>query len=489
VVFSSGAVPDISVVVPAFNVEAYLLECLTSIAEQEAFEVCEVIVVDDGSTDGTFAVAEAAARQFSRIVTVQQPNAGPGPGAARNVGLSRARGRYVMFLDGDDMIAPGGLDALFGAAEQFGSDLVVGPLATFPIAKSYPWDSVFAAIDRPVSVPIEQVAAVIHNPAPGNKLMRVSALRRLGLTFAEGIHHQDTYVTIPLMLESAAITLVPQVVQRYRVRPGSIMDSHFTRRQNYFDHLQVVEHLARLRPDLDAARQSVLDAFLVRSMQGFVLRASELGQRSPEFVERAAAVYANIPTSAFFGATASINHRLAYAALMSGDAAALAASPSPVRRVFAYEGLLFAGDGDDDGAAPDPLTRVGALVATLDSLDVDADTVTARGTVRVNGVVPVHQLPVRVSFRLRGAGRTVTADLDPSPDGATTIWRARWATSEVADGAFATRIVLETATGQASTATRSTAPIPALRQGERTWQVLAEGESARQELRVSAALT
>jgi glycosyltransferase involved in cell wall biosynthesis len=91
--------PAVSVIMPAFNAESYLHAAVESVLRQ-TFADLELIIVDDGSTDGTVAVAQKYAARDPRVIVMQQANAGPGP--ARNTGFSAAQGRYFAFLDSDD---------------------------------------------------------------------------------------------------------------------------------------------------------------------------------------------------------------------------------------------------------------------------------------------------------------------------------------------------------------------------------------------------
>src|SRR5512139_3799743 len=93
--------PEISVVVPFYNVEAYLAECLDSLVDQ-TFDDFEVLLVDDGSPDGSRAIAERYAAADPRLRVVTRPNGGLG--AARNTGIREARGRYLTFVDSDDVV-------------------------------------------------------------------------------------------------------------------------------------------------------------------------------------------------------------------------------------------------------------------------------------------------------------------------------------------------------------------------------------------------
>ena len=95
--------PLVSVVVPVYNAEPYLRECLDSLLGQTLKEI-EIIAVDDGSTDGSASVLQAYAQKDSRISVLTQGNSGQS--AARNSALETAKGAYVQFLDADDWLDP-----------------------------------------------------------------------------------------------------------------------------------------------------------------------------------------------------------------------------------------------------------------------------------------------------------------------------------------------------------------------------------------------
>ncbi len=114
--------PRITVIVPLYNVEDYVGECLESLVRQ-TFDGWEAICVDDVSTDNTLAAARETAGEDKRFVFVERAENG-GLSAARNSGLDAARGDFVMFLDSDDYLADDALERLLGAADAFGADLV-----------------------------------------------------------------------------------------------------------------------------------------------------------------------------------------------------------------------------------------------------------------------------------------------------------------------------------------------------------------------------
>src|SRR5918993_1446568 len=162
-------VARISVVVPIYNVEPFLDECLRSIAGQ-TFADLEVVMVDDGSTDGSAAIAERFAAADGRFRLISQPNAGLG--AARNTGLDAATGEHLAFVDSDDVLPPGGYARLLGA------------------------------LDRTAC----------------NKLWRRAFWDELGLRFPEGRLHEDIALVLRAHFAARAVDVVAAPVYHYRRR-------------------------------------------------------------------------------------------------------------------------------------------------------------------------------------------------------------------------------------------------------------------------------
>ena len=107
--------PLVSVIIPIYNVESYLKECLDSIINQ-SYQHLEIICVNDGSTDSSGAIAQEYARQDSRIIYIEQENSGQG--AARNVGLDNAKGEWICFIDSDDYIDLRYIEELISHSKQ-----------------------------------------------------------------------------------------------------------------------------------------------------------------------------------------------------------------------------------------------------------------------------------------------------------------------------------------------------------------------------------
>ena len=129
---------SVSVVIPAYNAERFIAEAIES-ALAQTHPSLEVVVVDDGSTDGTAAAAEG----YPGVTLLRRPNGGIG--AARNTGVAQATGDFLAFLDADDVWPAGSLSALLAEAEESGADAVFGQVVQFGEGR---------ADDAPTAAPI-----------------------------------------------------------------------------------------------------------------------------------------------------------------------------------------------------------------------------------------------------------------------------------------------------------------------------------------------
>lgn len=119
---------DLSIIVPMYNVEEYIVDCINSVLQQKTKYQYEIILVDDGSTDDTSCIV----RQFlqnERVVLITQNN--QGQSVARNKAITNSKGRYLMMLDGDDLLTDDSIDVLMDAAVQTNSDIVEGKICRF----------------------------------------------------------------------------------------------------------------------------------------------------------------------------------------------------------------------------------------------------------------------------------------------------------------------------------------------------------------------
>ena len=142
---------DVSVIIPVYNVEKYLEECLDSVCNQTLANI-EIICVNDGSTDGSVDILNAYAEKDDRIKIISQSN--QGLGASRNNGLKASSGKYILFLDSDDYIDLTSLEKLVDNIVSNDSDMVLFKFQNFDDNKNlhkrgidFKIDDIFGEID------------------------------------------------------------------------------------------------------------------------------------------------------------------------------------------------------------------------------------------------------------------------------------------------------------------------------------------------------
>ncbi|MET1059345.1 MAG: glycosyltransferase family 2 protein [Nocardioides sp.] len=205
-----------SVIVPFYSVERYLAECLDSIVGQ-SFEDIEVLLVDDGSPDGSRRIADEYAAQDPRLRVVARENGGLG--AARNTGVREARGQYLSFVDSDDVLPQDALRRLVASARESGSDIVVGAVERFNSDRRWRPAWVPAVHDTPrTGITIDEHLPLLRNLYTWNKLFRRDFWDVQQLWFREGVAYEDQPIITQLFARAGSIDVLPDVVYLYRSR-------------------------------------------------------------------------------------------------------------------------------------------------------------------------------------------------------------------------------------------------------------------------------
>ncbi len=211
----------ISVVVPAFDVEDYLPACLDSVLAQ-THTALEVVVVDDGSTDSSGAIADAYAARDARVRVVHTDN--HGLGAARNEGLRHATGELLAFVDSDDVVPPDAYATLLRPVQRVGADLSTGSIVRWhPDAPDEagrfvqpPWMKRLHATRR--SAVIDEMPELLGDVFAWNKLYRREFWDRVGLSWPEGTRYEDQPTLTDAYLQARLVAVVPEIVYHWRIR-------------------------------------------------------------------------------------------------------------------------------------------------------------------------------------------------------------------------------------------------------------------------------
>ena len=214
----------VSVVIPVYNAERYLSQCLDSVLGQTLQET-EILCVDDGSTDESAAILREYAGQDERFQIISQENAGPG--AARNNGLAAAVGEYVIFLDADDWFETDMLAELTQVADRYKADVTICRAERFDDRTGLPLPSAWMLREEylpAASFAPQDIAEHFFQFTCGqvwDKLYRLEFLRESGISFPTLRCSEDTAFAYKTLLAAQRIAIVPAVKLHYRVNRGN----------------------------------------------------------------------------------------------------------------------------------------------------------------------------------------------------------------------------------------------------------------------------
>lgn len=253
--------PLISVIVPAYNAEAFLDQCLESIVAQ-SYRHLEILVVDDGSTDGTGALCDRWAERDSRIRIIHQPNGGHS--AARNAALDAMTGELVAMVDSDDVLHPEFASLLLQAMRQSGADIAVGDYIPF-------YDNAPAFPEAAETGPIrnfnqqEAILAMLYQQglthSPWGRLFKASLFN--GIRFPQGIIYEDLAIIYPLLCRCKLVTSIGITLYGYRQHESNSMRVFSQRRTAVLDVCEQLEQQMKNEAPqyLKAAQSRLLSAY------------------------------------------------------------------------------------------------------------------------------------------------------------------------------------------------------------------------------------
>ncbi|MDE6402890.1 MAG: glycosyltransferase [Muribaculaceae bacterium] len=228
-----SSAPLISVIVPVFNCERYLCDCIESILSQH-YDNLELIIIDDGSDDSSLEIAHRYARHDKRVVVVHQDNGGPS--AARNHGLDIARGEYITFVDADDIIDPDYLEVLYVLCVESGADM-----AACGITRRFDMLGVrnegYITIDA-----IGFVTDVLYQRMSDNSVSAKLFHRDLwqGIRFRD-MRYEDLEVFPRVCLNARSVAVTTSALYFYRPNGSSFISNYSESRLDVFKALDSLE--------------------------------------------------------------------------------------------------------------------------------------------------------------------------------------------------------------------------------------------------------
>ncbi|MFJ4344357.1 glycosyltransferase family 2 protein [Pseudomonas sp. NPDC089401] len=286
--FSSGAsYPQISVVIPTYNVEPYIADTLDSLLAQ-SIPFAQIIIVNDGSTDGTMSVVERYAHR-APLVIVNQPN--QGVGAARKKGLSLATGDYVLFCDPDDVVSPQmtsnfvtrlqvnpALELFYFSIRNF-----VGGPGEMQLKKRKPAPPRTGEFKRGLELFEDLILSDQYHGGTWHYIFKREVCDRFHVSF-EGRAHEDHEFSMEIYLNSRDTFVTTDDLYFLRARPGSltrsVQDEAYVMGA-YRAHRASLERLKRHIPSFAHGRETAL-RYIEKNISVTVRQCVKLGIRLPQ---------------------------------------------------------------------------------------------------------------------------------------------------------------------------------------------------------------
>lgn len=279
----------VSVIIPVFNVEKYLRQCLDSVISQTYTDL-EIIIVDDGSTDSSGSICDEYAAADSRIQVIHRENGGLS--AARNTALDVARGEWLVFVDSDDYLMPDMIERLYSACIAHDADMAActhlrryGDRIETPARRSAP------AADIEIYNGAEKMDAYIRGRRLSNAMWAklFSAELFSCVRFPVGRFYEDTFIMPGLVHSARRIVNMNSDGYVYRKRSGSITMTDFDIRHEdiVYSRLAMVDFIGEKYPELEPYARAVL----IASCRDLLFRLAASGRRERDVERRLQRIY------------------------------------------------------------------------------------------------------------------------------------------------------------------------------------------------------
>lgn len=292
----AGKRPLLSVVIPVYNVQDYLAECLDS-ALSQTLRNLEVIVVDDGSTDESPQIIADYARRDSRVHAYRQENAGQGP--ARNLGVTHARGTFLTFLDADDTIPAGSYKFMVRSLQASGSDFSIGSVRRTRYGKTSnpPWVQLVHAKDR-IAITIDDFPDALQDVIACNRMFRRDFwVDKVG--HFRGIAYEDHVPMVTAYVRATSFDILQRTTYRWRMREDKSSTSQQKHElKNLTDRVEVKQEAQAILQS--EASRAVYSAWIGRVLDTdfplFITHALSAGDDYRDMLREAMRTYVELAT-------------------------------------------------------------------------------------------------------------------------------------------------------------------------------------------------
>lgn len=294
---------DLQIIIPAYNAEKYLSACMNSVLSQKTQYSFHVVLVDDGSTDQTPAIADSFSSD-NRVTVIHQPNAGHS--GARNAGLDVIFGKYIMFVDSDDTLCGGAIEALLNAAYEHDSDLVEG--GTF-----FVFDHGKSVMNQyPCQKQVQNPYDTLHG-FPWGKVYKAAIFEKL--CFPKGYWYEDSILAFLIFPAVKKPWVIPQMVYNYYINQAGIVKTSQGKPKS-IDTYWITEYLLQAYISSGYPLDAAIFRYFLHQVRLNQLRVSAL----PEDIQESVFILSCSLLEQYFPAEKSVtNYKALHKALKTRD--------------------------------------------------------------------------------------------------------------------------------------------------------------------------
>ena len=253
--------PDISIIVPIYNAERFIKKCIDSLLNQTKQEL-EFILINDGSTDNT----ESIIKKYTDKRIKYFKNKNQGIGKTRNFGISKAKGKYLMFIDSDDYITENACEELYLKAKTSKADIVVCDF--YKVYDNKKQEEIKLPSFKTTSLKDNPNILIDINLAPWNKLYKTSLIKENNIKFVEGIKYEDAPFVAEALDKSNKIAKLDKCLNYYVIHGNS---ETTVRDERVFDILKIVDLIRTYFKDKKYTKE-VVDKLTVRIITNYTIQ-------------------------------------------------------------------------------------------------------------------------------------------------------------------------------------------------------------------------
>ena len=237
--------PKVSIVVPIYNVEKYLAQCLESLVNQ-TFKDIEILAINDGSTDQSQRIVDEYVKKYDFVKSYVKENGGLSD--ARNFGMKKVTGKYIAFIDSDDLIEENAIELMYNKAEKDELDIVISDMEEF-------YEDGRRNIKKEIDTTINNIQKAYMIAMPGfcNRLFRLEYFKKIKFEFIKGIYYEDLAIQPIVAVQTDKIGYIDKPLYKYRIRAGSIMKQQ-KKTDKLLDIFKVFDYIENGMSKLDNAK-------------------------------------------------------------------------------------------------------------------------------------------------------------------------------------------------------------------------------------------